>query len=74
MNAWDPEVFCIDINTSQGSSKYFPHLETILLNLPKNTSQHKWIVIVYIRIVKWCKIRLKKHLNLDTLYKNQNAQ
>ena len=30
-------------NTS--SSKYFPYLQTILSNLPMNTSQHVWIVI-----------------------------
>ena len=45
VQTWDPEVFCIDINTSQGSSKYFPDLQTILPILSDNTSQHMWIVI-----------------------------
>ena len=35
VQTWDPEVCCIDINTSQGSSKYFPDIP----RPPHNTSQ-----------------------------------
>ena len=51
---WDPEVFCIEFNTSQGSSKYFPDHPEILPRLPNNTSQNMWIAIntEYIRILQ----------------------
>ena len=42
---WDPGVFCIEFNTSQGSSKYFPDRPEILPRLPNNTSQNMWIAI-----------------------------